>query len=89
MIDDKTEALSQAFADLEDPESIQRFLLDLCTPAEISAMAERWCVAKLVNDGIPYRKINEMTGVSTATITRVARCISQGADGYKTLLEKK
>jgi len=81
--------LCQALAKLGSAEDITMFLEDLCTPAEVQAMADRWHVAQLLQEGIPYRKINELSGVSTATITRVARCIAYGAGGYKAALSKQ
>lgn len=71
-----------AVASLENPAEVQQFLVDLCTPAELTAMADRWRVARLLERGVPYRAIYERTGVSTATVTRVARALSQGEGGY-------
>jgi TrpR-related protein YerC/YecD len=67
---------------------LEKFFADLCTPSELRSMADRWRVARLLDDGIPYRKINELTGVSTATVTRVARSLDYGSDGYKLALER-
>ena len=86
---DRSETLYRALAALESEQDVARFLEDLCTPAEVEAMADRWHVARLLEQGIPYRKINELSGVSTATITRVARCIAYGAGGYKAALSKQ
>jgi TrpR-related protein YerC/YecD len=80
--------LCKAFNRLNSAGGIQLFLEDLCTPAEIEAMADRWHVCKLLESGLSYRKINEMTGVSTATITRVARCLTHGNGGYRKALPK-
>ena len=62
------------------------FLQDLCTPSELSSLAERWRVARLLETGLSYREINLATGVSTATVTRVARSLSLGT-GYRQALE--
>jgi TrpR-related protein YerC/YecD len=70
------------------PEETKRFLLDLCTPAELLAMADRWRVARLLAKGMAYRKIYERTGVSTATVTRVARALERGEGGYLLALER-
>ena len=51
-------------------------------------MAQRLQVAKLLNQGLKYADIAERTGASTATISRVSRCLSYGADGYKLVLER-
>ncbi len=72
----------QAFKTTEELES---FLDDLCTPGEIEAMEGRWAVAELLRQGVPYREVAERTGVSTATITRVARCLNEGT-GYQQAL---
>jgi TrpR-related protein YerC/YecD len=71
-----------------DEDQLPVFFEDLLTPTEIEAACDRWQVAKLLAKGIQYRTISEMTGVSTATITRVARFLSGGAGGYKIALDK-
>jgi len=63
-------------------------LSDLCTPAELEAMADRWEVIPFLREGIPYRTIHERTGVSAATITRVARSLKQGKGGYQLIAER-
>lgn len=83
------EALCEAFASLGDPDDVDRFLDDLCTPAEIEAMADRWRVAVLLVEGLSYRDIRDRTGVSVTTVGRVARCKEMGAGGYRAALEKR
>ena len=73
---------------LKNEGEFQRFFDDLCTPAELRSLADRWRVAQLLEKGIPYRVINEETGVSTATITRVARSLIYGAKGYRLILDR-
>ena len=80
-------ALQDAFASLNNGGEVEAFLADLCTPGELRAMAERWRTVQLVYDEVPYRKICELTGVSTATVTRVARALNEGT-GYKTLINR-
>jgi TrpR-related protein YerC/YecD len=80
--------LFQAVLSLKTSDECQRFFEDLCTPAELSALRDRWRVARLVNRDIPYREIHEKTGVSTATITRVARSLQYGTGGYRLILER-
>ena len=80
--------LYRALSILRDREEIRCFLIDLCTPAELDAMADRWKTARLLEEGIPYREIYEKSGVSTATVTRVARCLNMGAGGYRLLLDR-
>ena len=71
-MDPRVKELFKAIAHLEDPVECARFFRDLCTVTELKAMAERWQVAQLVSEDIPYREISQRTGASTATITRVA-----------------
>lgn len=80
--------LYEAIACLKDSKECENFLLDLCTPAEIEAMADRWEVANLLLQEIPYRSIAEQTGVSSTTVTRVARFLFNGNEGYKTILKR-
>ena len=65
-------------------------LADLCTPAEVHSLAERWHVAQLLDAGdLTYREIHEATGVSTTTIVRVARFLRQEDNaGYRLLLDR-
>ena len=61
---------------------MQRLLLDLCTPAEIRTLAERWHVARLLDGtGLSYREIHDATGVSTTTVVRVARFLREERNG--------
>ena len=75
-------ALAKAFAALDEPADVRAFLEDLCTPAELEAMADRWRVVPLLLEGVPYREIHERTLVSVTTIGRVARTLERGAGGY-------
>ncbi|MGH6888012.1 MAG: YerC/YecD family TrpR-related protein [Rhizomicrobium sp.] len=85
------ETLCAAFLHLDTAEECRLFLLDLCTPAEISALAERWKIARLLDeDRLSYREIHDRTGGSLATITRVARFLRQEPyQGYRVVLEKQ
>jgi TrpR-related protein YerC/YecD len=74
--------LAQALAALRTPEQIVALLRDLCTPAELEAMSDRWQVVPHLLDGLPYRDIHERTGVSVTTVGRVARALAHGAGGY-------
>jgi TrpR-related protein YerC/YecD len=76
--------LCVALASLENPEEVRAFLRDLCTPMEIQAMADRWAVVDPLNRSVPYREIHRVTGVSVATIGRVARFLRAGNGGYVT-----
>lgn len=75
-------ALAKAFAVLDRAEDVRAFLEDLCTPAELEAMADRWRVVPLLLRGVPYRDIHERSRVSVTTIGRVARSLERGAGGY-------
>lgn len=81
-------SLSEALLTLKTPLEVKQFLEDLCTPAEIEAMVDRWRVAQLVARGNSYRDIREITGVSVTTIGRVARYMEMGAGGYRTVLNR-
>lgn len=83
-------SLCQALLKLENEDEARRFLLDLTTPGELSALAERWDVASRLNKGgQSYREISEATGVSTTTVTRVARFLSQEPhQGYRFMLDR-
>jgi len=76
------DALALALAGLADAGAVRAFLEDLCTPAELEAMSERWKVVPLLIAGIPYREIHERTRVSVTTIGRVARTLEHGKGGY-------
>lgn len=80
--DESLEALARVLVALRDPVSMRAFLEDLCTPAELEAMSDRWRVVPLLLDGVPYREIHDRTAVSVTTIGRVARTLERGAGGY-------
>ena len=82
--------LAEALVQLKDASDAKALLADLCTPAEIHTLAERWHVAKLLDSGeLTYREIHEATGVSTTTIVRVARFLRQESNGgYRQLLDR-
>jgi len=82
------DALAQALAALDRAEEVRAFLVDLCTPAELEAMADRWKVVPLIRAGLPYREIHDRTLVSTTTIGRVARTLDHGAGGYATAIAR-
>lgn len=74
--------LAQAIAALPDAAAVRAFLIDLCTPAELEAMSDRWKVVPRIAEGTPYRDIHDQTGVSVTTVGRVARTLESGAGGY-------
>lgn len=81
------DALSRALARLTSPAHVRAFLEDLCTPAELEAMADRWKVVPLLVEGVPYREIHDRTLVSVTTIGRVARTLERGSGGYALAIE--
>ncbi|WHH61385.1 YerC/YecD family TrpR-related protein [Petroclostridium sp. X23] len=86
--DQHTDELLDAILSLNTMDECYNFFEDLCTIAEIKAMAQRFQVAKMLNEHHVYTDIVTKTGASTATISRVNRCLNYGADGYKTVLDK-
>ena len=83
-----TDRLVQTLLALENTEDCYRFLEDLCTMKELRDMAQRLEVAVLMSEGKNYQEISAATGVSTATISRVSKCVSYGSGGYKAAIEK-
>ncbi|HEX7370320.1 MAG TPA: YerC/YecD family TrpR-related protein [Rhodanobacteraceae bacterium] len=75
-------SLCKALLAMRDVEEMRAFLRDLCTPAELESLVDRWTVVPHVLNGTPYREIHEHTAVSITTIGRVARFLSQGNGGY-------
>lgn len=75
--------LVAALLAVREPAEMKAFLRDLCTPAELEALADRWGVVPLLLDGLPYREIHDRTAVSVTTVGRVARCLGQGEGGYR------
>jgi TrpR-related protein YerC/YecD len=80
--------LFRALLCLESEKECGQFFADLCTPAELEALVDRWSVVGLLDDGLPYRKIHDLTGVSVTTIGRVARFLTTGNGGYRTVLKR-
>jgi len=80
--------LFEAILALKDQEECRAFFQDLCTVAELRAMAQRLEVAQLLDQGLIYNDILQRTGASSATISRVNRALQYGADGYKTVLPR-
>ncbi len=84
---EQLDELARTLSLLPDCASIRAFLLDLCTPAELQAMADRWQVVQLLQQGLSYRAIHDRTGVSVTTIGRVARFLELGNGGYQAALK--
>ena len=80
--------LYSALLGLNEISDLRNFFHDLCTPAELQAMKDRWAVVLLLEAGMTYRQINAETGVSVTTIGRVARCLNGPDGGYRAALEQ-
>jgi len=76
-------SLCSALLACRTPDEMRAFLRDLCTPAELEALVDRWRVVPYLLRGMAYREIHERTAVSVTTIGRVARFLSQGNGGYQ------
>lgn len=86
--DQLTDRLCQAVLALRTEEECYQFFEDICTISELKALAQRLEVASMLKHGHTYEDIVNRTGASTATISRVKRCLHYGADGYKTVLAR-
>ena len=84
----QTGALYEAILTLKTPGECAGLFDDLCTAGEISAMAQRLQVARLLRENMVYSDIVAKTGASSATISRVARCLNHGEGGYETVLSR-
>ena len=82
------DALFDAIITLRTTGECRNFFKDLCTPAELQALVDRWQVVEYLQQDLPYRKIHELTGVSVTTIGRVARFLVDGFGGYEVAIER-
>ena len=82
------EYLIRAFLTLQTPEECFHFLEDLCTESELAEMSRRLRAAKMLKNNYIYSEIAEQTGLSTATISRVNRCLKYGNEGYLIVLDR-
>ena len=88
MKSDQADSFFEAVLSLETMDEAYRFFEDVCTIKEIQSIAQRLEVAKLLKSGKTYNEIEEATGASTATISRVNRSLKYGADGYNIVFKK-
>ena len=85
----KAEAeLFEAVNSLQSVGECRDFFKDLCTPAELQALVDRWQVVRDLQQDLPYRKIHDLTGVSVTTIGRVARFLTDGFGGYQVAIKR-
>ena len=82
------EELADAILTLRSPDEVQRFLRDLCTLPELEALAHRWQIVLLLEEGASYVEIAERVPTSTATVTRVAQWLRRGTGGYRLVLDR-
>lgn len=83
----QTDLLVRALLSLDNQEDVYRFLEDVCTIAELQSISQRMEVAALLRQGVTYQRIANETGASSATISRVNRSLTYGADGYNRVLD--
>lgn len=86
--DRTVDQLFRAVLELRTVEECYQFFDDLCTVGEVQSLAQRLEVARLLREGATYSQIETETGASTATISRVKRCLHYGADGYTVILDR-
>ncbi len=86
--DQDTDALFRAILCLETVEECYAFFEDLCTMKELADMAQRVKAARMLLDGATYEQIVKKVEISTATISRINRCIQYGSGGYKMILNR-
>ncbi len=80
--------LADAVLALRTRDEARRFLRDLCTYAEVEALAHRWQIARLVDERVPYLDVAERVHASTTTVTRVAHWLHHGTGGYRVVLDR-
>ena len=81
-------ALFEAILSLDGIDECAKFFEDVCTIKEIQDLAQRYAVARMLDEGEKYQKIEAITGASTATISRVNKCLAYGSGGYRAVLKK-
>ena len=84
----ETDRLFEAFLNVSSVDEFYDLFEDLCTVKEIRDMSQRFQVASLLSKGCSYQKVSELTSVSSATISRVKRCLDYGTGGYAAALER-
>lgn len=84
----ETDLLFQSILALRNPEECYQYFEDLCTVREVQSIAQRLAVAKMLANGQSYQQTIAQTGASSATISRVKRCLDYGAGGYQIVLSR-
>lgn len=85
---EELDALFDAVLQLRDRADCYRFFEDVCSVMELNSISQRWQVARMLDGGQTYQEIAQQLAVSTATISRVNRCLAYGAGGYRLALER-
>ena len=80
--------LFETILSLKDLDECRAFFEDVCTIKEVTDMSQRLDTAYLIDEGLSYQSISEKIGVSTATISRVSRCLNYGSGGYRTVIDR-
>jgi len=80
--------LFTAIMGLQSEEDCRKFFEDICTIKEVQDMAQRLDAAILLDEGVGYQTISEQVGISTATISRVSKCLNYGAGGYRAAIDR-
>ena len=83
-----TENLYRAILSLENEEECRSFFEDICTVKELQDVSQRLKVAQMLKDGSSYQEVSRETGASTATISRVNKCLVYGNGGYNTVIAR-
>ena len=84
-----TQSLFRVILKLDSEDEAADFFRDLCTLRELDDMSQRWAVVRLLEKGHSYREISNLTGASTATITRINQWLTHGTGGYRRALERQ
>jgi TrpR-related protein YerC/YecD len=82
------DALAEAIVSLKNGDEVKRYLRDLCTRAELEALAHRWLIARLLEQGLSYLAVADRAEASTTTVTRVSQWLHHGAGGYRLALDR-
>ena len=88
MHNEATDKLFEAILDLQSIDDCYNFFEDLCTAKELDEMTQRLKVAFMLYNGDSYQSITQQVNVSTATISRVSRCLRKGKGGYRRVMSR-
>ncbi|WP_342388045.1 YerC/YecD family TrpR-related protein [Salinicoccus bachuensis] len=80
--------LFEGILKLETVEECHHFFDDLCTTNELVSLKQRFQVAKMIKEGHTYSRVQNETGASSATVSRVKRCLDYGSEGYHTIIDR-